>query len=237
MATVTELFRGIRERLGLSQNDYAKELGYKAASSIQRYESENYEKDVLPIWVTKKVEAFAVGRGDPPITREEVLALSGLAGRGLLPSAPEAKPIIDIEGDEYAPIAVYNCRAAAGAGANGSDIVASHVLFRLQWLRSVTGAPIERLGMIEVDGDSLEPTLRSGDNVLVDTTETHVARNKAGLYVIRADEDLQVKRISAHPQSGKLTISSDNPAYPTYTDIDAVAIIIVGRVIWLGRRV
>ena len=54
--------------------------------------------------------------------------------------------------------------------------------------------------------------------------------------MIRVDGGLQVKRVSAHPVSGLLTISSDNPAYRSYADIKPTDVAIVGRVIWIGRR-
>jgi phage repressor protein C with HTH and peptisase S24 domain len=81
----------------------------------------------------------------------------------------------------------------------------------------------------------MEPTLRSGDHALVDRTEIR-PRQKDGLYVIRVDGGLQVKRVSAHPVSGLLTISSDNAAYRSYADIKPTDVAIVGRVIWIGRR-
>ena len=149
---------------------------------------------------------------------------------------PRRAEIIEIDKDEYASIAVYRSRSAAGAGGAADDTEVGRVLFRLQWLRSVSRAPLDRLGIIEVDGDSMEPALRSGDHVLVDTTETR-PRRKDGLYVLRADDGLQVKRLSAHPVSGLLTIASDNPAYQTYPGIKPGAIEVLGRVIWLGRRV
>lgn len=108
-------------------------------------------------------------------------------------------------------------------------------LFRFAWLRSVTAAPIARLAVIEVDGDSMEPALRSGDTVLVDQTQAQPGR-KDGMYVLNKDGDLQVKRVSAHPVTGRYTIKSDNPAYESWSDIEPDAIDIVGRVIWVGRR-
>jgi len=143
-------------------------------------------------------------------------------------------PIEDGE-DTYARIAVYEGRAAAGAGGEGGEQIKHYLLFREQWLRAVTSAPVEELAVIEIDGDSMEPTLRSGDHALVDRTECR-PRQKDGLYVIRVDGGLQVKRVSAHPVSGLLTISSDNPAYRSYADIRPSDVAIVGRVIWIGRR-
>jgi phage repressor protein C with HTH and peptisase S24 domain len=151
-----------------------------------------------------------------------------------LPSAP-LKEAVETADDAYARIAVFDTRAAAGAGGVGRDVVKHYLLFREQWLRAVTAAPVEDLAVIEVDGDSMEPTLRSGDHALVDRTELR-PRQKDGLYVLRVDGGLQVKRVSAHPVSGLLTVSSDNPAYRSYADIRPGDVEIIGRVIWIGRR-
>ena len=58
---------------------------------------------------------------------------------------------------------------------------------------------------------------------------------REGLYVIRIDDMLQVKRISMHPVTRLLTVKSDNPAYRTFDNIKPDEITIMGRVIWIGR--
>lgn len=161
---------------------------------------------------------------EPPIGRD--------AGR---PPSRHTESSVEDGEDAYARIAVYEGRAAAGAGGEAGEQIKHYLLFREQWLRVVTSAPVTELAVIEIDGDSMEPTLRSGDHALVDRTECR-PRQKDGLYVIRVDGGLQVKRVSAHPVSGLLTIASDNPAYRSYADIRPSDIAIVGRVIWIGRR-
>jgi phage repressor protein C with HTH and peptisase S24 domain len=165
---------------------------------------------------------------------EEPPALGRSLAKAHRPPPPDA-PSSNIGDDAYARVAVYGGRAAAGAGGEGGDRVKHYLVFREQWLRAVTSAPIDELAVIEIDGDSMEPTLRSGDHALVDRTEVR-PRQKDGLYVIRADGGLQVKRVSAHPVSGLLTISSDNPAYRSYADIRPGDVAVIGRVIWIGRR-
>ena len=77
--------------------------------------------------------------------------------------------------------------------------------------------------------------IRNGDTVLVDFTQRMPKRD--GIYVIRYDDSVQVKRISIHPESLLLTVRSDNKDYSTYTDLKPDKLDIVGRVIWLGRRI
>lgn len=82
----------------------------------------------------------------------------------------------------------------------------------------------------------MEPTLRDGDEVLVDSSDQG-ARLRDGIYVLRADDALVVKRVTIQPGGKLITISSDNAAYPTWSDVDRSTIHVVGRVIWFGRSV
>ena len=213
----------------------SKAIGYKGASSYQRYEDVDlYRRKYLSPDLVEKLEPVLVGRGDPPISRDEVRALAGLSGQRVAPRLNDDQ--LEVDGEAYAAITVYDARAAAGPGSDADDVLLNRILFRMQWLRAVTQAPIEQLGVIEVDGDSMEPTLRSGDHVLVDL-EQRWPRRSDGIYVIRSGEGLQVKRLSVHPVTSQLTVSSDNPHYESFGDIAPADVNVVGRVVWLGRRV
>ncbi len=134
--------------------------------------------------------------------------------------------------DHY-PVPVFELRAAAGAGALAHEAEPTgHLMFREQWLRRIAN-DIRRLFVLEVSGDSMWETLHDGDHVLVDPAQANPRRE--GLYVIRLDDMLQVKRISMHPVKKLLTIKSDNPAYPSYDGIKPDDVAIMGRVIWIGR--
>jgi phage repressor protein C with HTH and peptisase S24 domain len=134
---------------------------------------------------------------------------------------------------DHLPVPVYDLRAAAGAGALAADIPANeHLMFREQWLRRIA-VDVRALFVLEISGDSMWETLHDGDHALVDRSQTNPRRE--GLYVIRIDDMLQVKRISMHPVQKLLTVKSDNPAYKTYDSIPPEDIVIVGRVVWIGR--
>jgi phage repressor protein C with HTH and peptisase S24 domain len=134
---------------------------------------------------------------------------------------------------DYLSIPVFDLRAAAGAGALAQDNEpAGHLMFREQWLRRMA-SDIHRLFVLEISGDSMWETLHDGDHALVDPAQTNPRRE--GLYVIRIDDMLQVKRISMHPVTRLLTVKSDNPAYRTFDNIKPDEITIMGRVIWIGR--
>ncbi len=144
--------------------------------------------------------------------------------------------IIDVGPDSFALVPVYDARASAGPGSVGTDEIVSRIAFRMDWLRLVTRAPVEDLGVIMVDGDSMEPTLRHNDIVLIDLTQRNVI-GREGIYVIRIDDCLQVKRVAANPVARTVTLGSDNPVYPAFANIRPEDINVLGRVIWLGRQV
>jgi phage repressor protein C with HTH and peptisase S24 domain len=82
----------------------------------------------------------------------------------------------------------------------------------------------------------MEPTLGDGDDILVDRSDGG-DRVRDGIYVLRFDDALNVKRIAMNPEGRRFTVRSDNPAYPSWPDCDPARIDIIGRVVWVGRRV
>jgi phage repressor protein C with HTH and peptisase S24 domain len=160
-----------------------------------------------------------------------------IARKDAPPPVRERGPhIIDVGTDTFALVPVYDARASAGPGRIGSDDIINRIAFRSDWLRTVTRAPVEDLAVLTVDGDSMEPTLRHNDTVLIDLTQRNLV-GREGIYVIRIDEWLQVKRVAANPVERTISLGSDNPAYPTFPGLRPQDIDVLGRVIWLGRQV
>lgn len=137
--------------------------------------------------------------------------------------------------DGLVEVPMLNVDASAGFGAVAeSESAHTRFGFDERWLARLTRAKGTSLSIINVAGDSMEPTLSSGDEVLVDASDQS-SRLRDGIYVLRADDALVVKRVTLKPGGRKITISSDNPAYPSWDDVDRSDIQIVGRVIWFGR--
>jgi hypothetical protein len=108
--------------------------------------------------------------------------------------------------------------------------------FDERWLKALTSTPAERLSIVKVEGDSMSPTLNQGDDILVDPGDA-ADRLRDGIYVLRAEDALLVKRLALHPMGRRVTVQSDNPAYPDWPDCGLEHIHVIGRVIWSGRRV
>jgi hypothetical protein len=135
------------------------------------------------------------------------------------------------------PIARYNVNASAGHGAlQDHEQMETPVAFDGVWLRQLCDAGPEELSIIRVEGDSMLPTLADGDEIMVNRADAG-SRLRDGIYVLRREDTLLVKRLSLNPSSRKLTISSDNPAYPTWRDCSPRSVHIIGRVVLSGRRI
>jgi hypothetical protein len=139
--------------------------------------------------------------------------------------------------DGLVEVPVLNVDASAGFGAIAeSESAHTRFGFDERWLARLTRAKGSSLSIINVAGASMEPTLSGGDEVLVDASDQS-SRLRDGIYVLRADDALVVKRVTLKPGGRKITISSDNPAYPSWDDVDRSGIQVVGRVIWFGRAI
>lgn len=155
---------------------------------------------------------------------------------GVAPSELGAGDPEPVEEKGLARIPLVDVRASAGPGAiTDRESQVGHIAFEKTWLASL-GRSSSRLSFIRAEGDSMAPTLSDGDDILVDESDA-ADRLRDGIYVLRIDDSLVVKRLAISPAGGSLTIKSDNPAYPDWTGFDASSVAIIGRVVWAGRKI
>jgi phage repressor protein C with HTH and peptisase S24 domain len=142
----------------------------------------------------------------------------------------------DDSSDEMVKVPRLDVGASAGHGAiNESEVAVSHIAFDPKWLRELCKGGTNRLSFIRVQGDSMSPTLADGDDILVDGADG-TDRLRDGIYILRRDDTLMVKRLAINPFAARATITSDNPAYPEWKDIELSTLDVIGRVVWAGRR-
>jgi len=126
--------------------------------------------------------------------------------------------------------------ASAGVGSLQEDEPAiGSFSFDRRWVRAL-GARPDTLSIIRVDGESMQPSLNDGDDIMVDRSDG-AARLRDGIYVLRMDGVLMVKRVALVSARGRFSVRSDNPLYPAWEDVDPDLVFIIGRVIWTGRRI
>jgi hypothetical protein len=132
---------------------------------------------------------------------------------------------------DWADIPRLPLGASAGPGAlAGTELPIGNLRFSARWLKGL-GLDPSMLSVIEVEGDSMEPNLRDGDEILVDRTPRPM---RSGIHVIRLDDVLLVKRLEPGPV-GTLRVISDNPAYAR-AERPQEDVEILGRVVWKGGR-
>ena len=84
----------------------------------------------------------------------------------------------------------------------------------LQWISRFCGSANKKaLNIISINGDSMEPTFKDGDFVIVDISAKRAYTDAVFAYML--DDDLFVKRVQRSGRS--LVIMSDNPRYKTIT--------------------
>lgn len=133
-------------------------------------------------------------------------------------------------------VAVPRVRALLSAGGGSFETSAepagAALSFRRDWLAR-KGAP-DRMVLMEVLGDSMEPEIKAGDLALVDLSHREISPR--AIHAVGVGETILIKRIEARP--GALALLSDNPAYPPVLllgdEIETARII--GRVVWTCRE-
>lgn len=121
---------------------------------------------------------------------------------------------------------------SAGGGLVADNAVEMKIAFRKEWIQR-RGDP-RNMSLIKVEGDSMEPTLLSGDLVLVDHSKQHID-TKGGIYAIAFDHEISIKRVQVLTHKKMLKVISDNKSYEAI-ELEPEKIIVNGKVIWYGRE-
>ena len=138
---------------------------------------------------------------------------------------------------EFVGVPRYAVRLSAGAGAvEGRIRVIDHIPFTERFLRRKLGrSNADGLAIVEVAGDSMEPTIGNGDLVMIDMNDCDVVD---GLFALVIEDTLVVKRVRRLAEG--LEIYSDNHAlYPPlrFGRADLEHLHVIGRVRWIASLV
>jgi phage repressor protein C with HTH and peptisase S24 domain len=172
-----------------------------------------------------------IGKGSPRKLEEEdrrrLAEFFGVSEAEL--GAPEEKS--SLRGD-WVEVPRLSLEASAGPGATAAEEIPFDAFrFSRRWLRE-NGLDPAQLSAIRVMGDSMDPLLRDGDEILVDRTPRPF---REGVHVIRLGEALHVKLLQAVPP-GRLRLISKNAAYEP-VEVPMSDVDVVGRVVWKGGRI
>jgi phage repressor protein C with HTH and peptisase S24 domain len=147
-------------------------------------------------------------------------------------------------GDKYAgsdtskllPVPHYAIQASAGGGALvEAEPIEQHLTLSREWLAREGIASKDLIG-IYARGDSMEPSIKSGDSLLIDR-ESNVIGSDGGIYVINYEGELFVKRVQKL-LDGRIAVTSDNKNHMSIeiSKHDLERLKIIGRVVWFGRK-
>jgi SOS-response transcriptional repressor LexA len=256
--SITAKVRSLRSRADLSLDALAQQIGYKGASSVQRYENPNeYAGGYLKRDLVSKLEAALVGKGSPPITRAEVWELAGpefVPGsiRTMLPAGIEPAPR---KGLPIPPGALpYGGAVAAGdwltvddfnqdaADTRVPDSVPRHPRFpqleQIAW--RVRGNSMDLAGILDGEwlvgasyADYVDKVgeLDNGYFVVVERTRYQ-----------GSERELTVKEVQFARLGMRLIPRSSDPRHKEFfvpldeeADSDRESIRILGVVLWVGR--
>jgi phage repressor protein C with HTH and peptisase S24 domain len=127
----------------------------------------------------------------------------------------------------------HDVKGPTRGGPISSNQVVDVLAFKADWVRNRLGTEPRNLMLIEAVGDAMTPTIRHSDLLLVDLGEPRFRHD--GIYAMRRNEDLMVKRVQRRPD-GSLLVKNDNPAYESGI-ATAENLRTIGRVIWIASRV
>ncbi len=226
----------------ITQSDLARELDVTSQAVNQWYTGATTPRG-------RRLSQIAKALG---VSEGELLGAPGVTAGGA--SQPKRFPTV-LSGDmEHVPalsgvpeIDVIGGLGTGGEAAmeaftpNGHDIISGDRV-RDMWplpadyLRGELRMTERRARIIEVRGDSMSPTLLSGDRVMIDVGDRTMAAG--GLFAIWNGDGVAVKRLRQIRGSDppRMTLLSDNEHEPP-EEVLLEEIRIIGRVVWVARKI
>jgi len=212
---VTFRLKEERERLGIAQKALIEKSGVSKQTVIRWESGNSIPSDKLDVMESMGFDIYYIITGKKNVTSSVV-------------HSDKTK--------EYLNIPVLNIHASAG---HGAEILTEEsekgLIFKKEWINA-HHLQNKDLVMIHAKGDSMEPSITCGDELLID--KNPMDRFVDGIYIIRIEKDLFVKRLRKR-LTGAIDIISDNPAYPNETidDSNSDLLHVIGKVVWIGRAV
>ena len=201
MSTFGQRLKDERERLGLTQVDFAALGGAKKHAQIN-YEADRtapgvdylqalaaHGVDIVYLMTGKNiVEPLPGGGFDVANVEGAMLELARRASNPTLAEVrdrylaerldamedPHSLSDMSAYASDFAVVPLYDVQLAAGAGyVNELEAVIGYLSFRKDWLKQI-GASLPSLRIGRATGPSMEPTIHDQDPVLIDTSKRDV---------------------------------------------------------------
>lgn len=161
----------------------------------------------------------------------------------LLEGGPDQRRAVEPQGDDLeqtakelglALVPQLELGYSMGGGSIFTDYRHTGVVpFQRDWLRGLMRGGFGDLFVARGEGDSMQPTMLDGDIVLIDTAQKDITQQDR-IWAISYGDLGMIKRVRRLP-GGTYRILSDNSAVEPFDAADG-EMYVVGRVIWIGRR-
>ena len=183
--TIGERIKKKREELKLSQEQLAEIMGYKSKTSIHKA-----EQGITDLPQSKIIEFARALKTTPSYLMgwEEKI---------------EKSNAVILDKSQFIYVPVYG-KASAGNGYINMETVLYDKLIH------INGYSHDSF-LIEVSGDSMEPTISDGEYVLVDPTSIEICEGK--IYVITYNNETYIKMIEKHEEDEIVLLKSVNQKY------------------------
>jgi len=193
---IADRIRKAREHGGYSLDTFSEKL------EISKRTLQNYEKN------TSEPNASTI------INIAEICHISDwwlLTGKGSMEDndyiIQNKRDANDTKGYE---VDMLNIRTGAGKGVYNYEVeIIDKIMLDKKFFK--TKPDLLKIKIVEVDGDSMEPTIKDGDYVVIDESKTEKSN---GIYALQLDGQLLVKRLQ-FKLDGTVLIISDNDKYET----------------------
>lgn len=231
MSTIGERLKMARGMVGISQTELSRRSGV-IQQTISKLENGEVHKTtgivalarvlgVNPNWLSDEVG----GMLDNPTSS--------------IPNGASVASWINLDDlpdkDAYVVIPHFDVSLSAGNGDSASWVEHTNndpILFRKRFFRA-RGLQEQSCKAVYVRGNSMAPTLESGDTVLIDTNMVNIV--DGDVYAILYYDDLYIKRLYRIPGGG-IEARSDNQEHKSFEikDKDLPRLKILGRQVWRG---
>ena len=240
-----ERLREARRRAGLTQTELAVALGDRYNAPMVSMVERNQRGLLLDGATAAARELhvsldYLIGLTDDPRPVDQIVKTPTIhaparmgtprVSQTAAPQATAEDKVLPFErpGIGHVPF-VQNAGLAAGAGGDADDErVLGNLAFRTSWLKRHGLSP-EHCRVIEVVGNSMEPTLQHRAIVLVDFLRN--VRRHGKIFAVRYADGPVVKRLR-HDKDG-WWLDSDNVMYPSMPWLRDAEVL--GQVMWTGR--
>ncbi|KMS54708.1 hypothetical protein V473_15265 [Sphingobium cupriresistens LL01] len=225
--TIANNIAAFREAKGWARPELAKRMG-TTPQQVERLEKG--QRGLSSEWIEKAARALSVTVGD-------IITPGAANGAPAHHVEPDRLPTRNASAEDgTVDIISLDLSVSMGPGTLIEDMIEEEpVKWDIGHLRILTRSPFHQLRQIRGIGDSMEPTLRTGDRVLIDTAERTLNRIH-GIYWIDHFGAHGLKRLRAAGH-GRILIASENKVAggPDF-EVDADDLRIHGRAIWFGRE-